>query len=112
MTRQGELYTLFGEKTPDPALRSKLEPLTGHYVRVTGDASVLDERAGFITMPVLKPDQHELYDLPQPFDKSATVYDHCLLALRRAWLNAMSATRSEAPVTNHRRVIARFRLVR
>jgi hypothetical protein len=36
LTRQGDLYTLFGEKTPDPALRSKLVPLTGHYVRVTG----------------------------------------------------------------------------
>ena len=55
-----------------------------HYVRVTGDASVLDEPAPFITMPLLRPEQHELYDLPQPAGSDASVYDHCLLALRRA----------------------------
>jgi cyclic beta-1,2-glucan synthetase len=55
-----------------------------HYVRVTGDASVLDEDAPFITMPVLRPDQHELYDLPQPAGESASVYEHCMRALRRA----------------------------
>jgi cyclic beta-1,2-glucan synthetase len=54
------------------------------YVRVTGDATVLDEPAEFIAMPVLGPDQHELYDLPQPSGKSASVYDHCMLALRHA----------------------------
>jgi hypothetical protein len=36
LTRQGELYTIFGKETPDLQLRSKLEPLTGHYVRATG----------------------------------------------------------------------------
>jgi cyclic beta-1,2-glucan synthetase len=55
-----------------------------HYVRVTGDATVLDETAGFITMPPLRADQHEVYDLPQPSDKRASIYDHCILALRRA----------------------------
>ncbi|HEY8174791.1 MAG TPA: glucoamylase family protein, partial [Gemmatimonadaceae bacterium] len=56
-----------------------------HYVRVTGDASVLDERAGFITMRALRPEEHELYDLPQPSDApAASVYEHCMLALRRA----------------------------
>ena len=55
-----------------------------HYVRVTGDASVLDEAAPFIAMPPLKPDQHEVYDLPQPAGASASVYEHCLLALERA----------------------------
>src|SRR6185436_15226073 len=55
-----------------------------HYIRVTGDSSVLDEHAKFITMRALRPDEHELYDLPQPSDASATVYEHCLLALRRA----------------------------
>ena len=56
-----------------------------HYVRVTGDASVLDEKAGFITMPVLGPDQHELYDLPQPSPAAPqTIYEHCVLALKRA----------------------------
>ena len=36
LTRDGQLYTLLGQDTPDNSLRSKLEPLAGHYVRVTG----------------------------------------------------------------------------
>ncbi|MGH7639172.1 MAG: GH36-type glycosyl hydrolase domain-containing protein, partial [Gemmatimonadaceae bacterium] len=55
-----------------------------HYVRVTGDATILDEQAPFIAMPLLRPDQHELYDLPQPAGSEATVYEHCVLALRKA----------------------------
>jgi cyclic beta-1,2-glucan synthetase len=55
-----------------------------HYVRITGDSSILDESANFISMPVLRPDQHELYDLPQPVEEKATVYEHCLRAIRRA----------------------------
>jgi cyclic beta-1,2-glucan synthetase len=55
-----------------------------HYVRVTGDASVLSESAGFITMHLLRPDEQELYDLPQPLDRRASVYAHCMLALQKA----------------------------
>jgi cyclic beta-1,2-glucan synthetase len=55
------------------------------YVRVTGDRSLLDELAGFISMRALRDDEHEMYDLPQPSDAApASVYEHCLLALRRA----------------------------
>ena len=35
-----------------------------HYVRVTGDHSVLDETAPFLSMRALGPDEHEIYDLP------------------------------------------------
>ncbi|HET9002894.1 MAG TPA: glucoamylase family protein, partial [Gemmatimonadaceae bacterium] len=55
-----------------------------HYIRVTGDASVLDEQAPFLTMRQLEPHEHEVYDLPQPSGESGTVYEHCLRALRRA----------------------------
>jgi cyclic beta-1,2-glucan synthetase len=55
-----------------------------HYTRTTGDASVLDERAPFLRMRALGPDEHELYDLPQVTEERAPVYDHCVRALRRA----------------------------
>ncbi|HVE78216.1 MAG TPA: glucoamylase family protein [Gemmatimonadaceae bacterium] len=55
-----------------------------HYVRVTGDRSVLDESAPFLTMRALEPHEHEVYDLPQTSDERASVYEHCLRALRRA----------------------------
>jgi cyclic beta-1,2-glucan synthetase len=55
-----------------------------HYVRVTGDATVLDEQVPFLAMRPLEPHEHEVYDLPQVSHERATVYEHCLRALRRA----------------------------
>jgi cyclic beta-1,2-glucan synthetase len=55
-----------------------------HYVRVTGDRSLLDEVAPFITMRALEPHEHEVYDLPEVSREHATVYEHCLRALERA----------------------------
>ncbi|MFL5546754.1 MAG: GH36-type glycosyl hydrolase domain-containing protein, partial [Gemmatimonadales bacterium] len=54
------------------------------YVRVTGDASVLDEPAPFLTMRQLGPEEHEIYDLPEVSSELASVYQHCVRALRRA----------------------------
>ena len=55
-----------------------------HYVRVTGDASVLDESVPFLEMRPLAPDEHEVFDLPRVSAEHATIYEHCLRALRRA----------------------------
>lgn len=55
-----------------------------HYARVTGDESVLDEEAPFITMRELTPDEHEVYDLPEESPERASVYEHCRRALIRA----------------------------
>jgi cyclic beta-1,2-glucan synthetase len=55
-----------------------------HYVRVTGDATVLDEQAPYLTMRQLEPDEHEVFDLPQVTEQHGSVYGHCLRALRRA----------------------------
>jgi cyclic beta-1,2-glucan synthetase len=55
-----------------------------HYVRVTGDASVLNEYAPFLDMRELEPHEHEVYDLPSVTEEHGSVYEHCLRALRRA----------------------------
>lgn len=55
-----------------------------HYVQVTGDTSVLDERVPFLTMRQLEPQEHEIYDQPGVSTERATVYEHCRRALRRA----------------------------
>ncbi|MBC7897078.1 MAG: hypothetical protein H7066_16785, partial [Cytophagaceae bacterium] len=55
-----------------------------HYVRVTGDETVLDQYVPFLTMRALEPHEHELYDLPSVTDEAGSVYEHCLRALRRA----------------------------
>ena len=50
-----------------------------HYVRVTGDASVLDETVPFLAMRQLEPDEHEVYDLPQrrPTSTAASTSTAC-----------------------------------
>ncbi len=61
-----------------------LPHVVDHYVRATGDASVFDEYAPFLSMRELAPDEHEVYDLPLVTDEHGSVYEHCLRALRRA----------------------------
>jgi cyclic beta-1,2-glucan synthetase len=55
-----------------------------HYVRVTGDAGVLDEAAPYLRMRELLPEEQEVYDLPELSGQLGSVYEHCLRALRRA----------------------------
>ena len=55
-----------------------------HYIRITGDADILDEQVGYITMRQLEPHEHEIYDLPQPANENGSIYDHCMRALKRA----------------------------
>jgi cyclic beta-1,2-glucan synthetase len=52
------------------------------YVATTADASVLDERVPFLKGPLLKPEQEEDYGLPEVSQQQATVYEHCLRALK------------------------------
>ena len=61
-----------------------LSYVVDHYIRVTGDASVLDEEVPFLTMRELLPEEHEVYDLPVPSGETGTVYEHCVRALHRA----------------------------
>ncbi|WP_308632657.1 GH36-type glycosyl hydrolase domain-containing protein [Massilia sp. YIM B02763] len=60
-------------------------PLAVHrYVGVTGDASLLDEVAPFIEGRPLKQEEESWYDLPGQSREQASIYEHCVRAIRRA----------------------------
>ncbi len=52
-----------------------------HYIEVTNDLGILDEKIAFLDGPVLKPGVHESFFQPTPSDKAVTLYEHCALAL-------------------------------
>src|SRR4029077_3903795 len=55
-----------------------------HYVRVSGDAAVLDEGIPFIGGALLEPAEHERYFSPNVSPETATLYEHCARALDRS----------------------------
>jgi cyclic beta-1,2-glucan synthetase len=57
---------------------------TAHYLAISGEHAVLDEQLPFIEGPVLAPGQHEIYDYPKLSERTASLYEHCVLAIERA----------------------------
>ena len=58
--------------------------VVNQYLRVTGDTTILDEDATFLEMRQLEPGEQEVYDLPRVSTEHASIYEHCLRALRKA----------------------------
>ncbi|MGV8921961.1 MAG: GH36-type glycosyl hydrolase domain-containing protein [Thermomonas sp.] len=53
------------------------------YLDVTGDQAVLEERVDFVEGRALNVDEESWYDLPVASGNSQSMYQHCVLALRR-----------------------------
>lgn len=58
--------------------------VTGFYVAVTGDRSILEELVPFIETPVLQEGHDETYTQPEISSELASVFDHCLRTLDRS----------------------------
>ncbi len=52
------------------------------YVLATGDRAILDESISFIEGRMLNPHEEAYYDLPQRSNESASLYDHCVRAIK------------------------------
>jgi cellobiose phosphorylase len=55
---------------------------TAEYVRVTGDAAVLDEHAPFLEGRPLAADEESAYEEARVTGEEASLYEHCLRAIR------------------------------
>jgi cyclic beta-1,2-glucan glucanotransferase len=52
------------------------------YVGALGDTGVLDEKVAFLEGRAVKPEEDSYYDLPARSDEVASVYDHCVRAIK------------------------------
>ncbi len=56
--------------------------VTAHYIKHTGDATVLNESANFLSNRQLYPGEESYFDLPQDSNLPATLYEHCVLSIK------------------------------
>ncbi|HUE73352.1 MAG TPA: glucoamylase family protein [Pirellulaceae bacterium] len=56
-----------------------------HYVRITGDAAVLDDAAPFVRSPPLAAHEQERYELPTATVEQDSLYEHCKRAIAKGF---------------------------
>ncbi|WP_426011359.1 GH36-type glycosyl hydrolase domain-containing protein [Caulobacter sp. DWR2-3-1b2] len=61
--------------------RAWLAYAAAHYIKVTGDAAILDEVRPFLTGPMLEPGEGDSFFLPTVSDELGSLYEHCARAL-------------------------------
>ncbi len=59
--------------------------VTSRYVIATGDAAILDETIGFLESRALNEDEHSVYDLPIRSGNTASLYEHCVMAIEHGF---------------------------
>jgi len=58
--------------------------VTAHYVKSTGDIKIVDEKTDYITGPLLKDNEAEIYIVPEKAENPQSLYKHCIKAIEKS----------------------------
>ncbi|QLY23914.1 GH36-type glycosyl hydrolase domain-containing protein [Bdellovibrio sp. KM01] len=58
--------------------------VVAHYIRISGDHSILEEHVPFIEAPLLTPEQEDSYTQPKLSDQKSTLHNHCIRTLEHS----------------------------